>query len=99
MVHAVTVASASVVKACLTVIRPRQWVKNLFVLTPLLFTPGAQSAANQRSAAMVFAAFSLPEHHILFSHLIMWHAESIYLGQEMMKLLDRAAFFMAEGNS
>ncbi len=40
-------------------LRPRHWVKNLFVFAALLFTPAAMSLANLRRAATVFAMFCL----------------------------------------
>jgi 4-hydroxybenzoate polyprenyltransferase len=45
--------------ACLAAVRPPQWVKNLFVFAPLLFTPAALSLLTLRHAVTCFAAFSL----------------------------------------
>lgn len=47
------------IPALLRLARPRQWVKNGFVLAPLFFTPEAVTAANIGRIAVAFAAFSL----------------------------------------
>ena len=41
----------------IAILRPHHWVKNLFVIAPLLLTPSALSHANMQSAAIGFAAF------------------------------------------
>ncbi len=45
--------------AILRLIRPQQWVKNLFVLAPLLFSGQALQAASQVRGLTAFAAFCL----------------------------------------
>lgn len=54
--------------ACVAVARPPQWVKNLFVFAPLLFTPTAVSSANLQAVISVFAAFSLAASAIYVSN-------------------------------
>jgi 4-hydroxybenzoate polyprenyltransferase len=46
-------------RAWLRLIRPQQWVKNLFVMAPLLFSGRALDPAAQRSAVLAFVVFCL----------------------------------------
>ncbi|MFP4003667.1 MAG: decaprenyl-phosphate phosphoribosyltransferase [Alphaproteobacteria bacterium] len=43
----------------MALLRPHQWVKNLFIAAPLFFTPEAVSAASVSTVALGVAAFSL----------------------------------------
>ena len=46
-------------RAWLALIRPQQWVKNLFILAPLLFSGRALDPSAQRAAGLAFVAFCL----------------------------------------
>jgi 4-hydroxybenzoate polyprenyltransferase len=46
-------------RAWVKLVRPHQWVKNFFVLAPLLFSGRALNAESQRSAVLAFAVFCL----------------------------------------
>lgn len=46
-------------RAWVKLVRPHQWVKNFFVLAPLLFSGRALNPASQRSAVLAFAVFCL----------------------------------------
>ncbi|MCC6316243.1 MAG: decaprenyl-phosphate phosphoribosyltransferase [Gemmatimonadaceae bacterium] len=47
------------VRSWARLLRPHQWVKNFFVLAPLLFSGRALDPASQRAAALAFAVFCL----------------------------------------
>ena len=43
----------------LTLLRPKQWIKNTFVAAPLFFTPDKMSAGNIVAVLTGFAAFCM----------------------------------------
>lgn len=47
------------IAALVRLARPKQWVKNAFVVAPLFFTPAALTAANALAVALAVLAFSL----------------------------------------
>ncbi len=59
MAEARLVSWPRICAACFSAMRPRQWVKNLFVFAPLLFTPAALSLATVALGLTTFAAFCL----------------------------------------
>ncbi len=52
-------AQPNAIGAWMRLLRPKQWVKNAFVLAPLLFSAQATNRASLLSAAMAFVAFCL----------------------------------------
>ena len=44
-------------EAILRLMRPRQWVKNAFVIAPLFFSPWVMNAANLRTVAIAVVVF------------------------------------------
>ena len=46
-------------EAILRLMRPRQWVKNAFVIAPLFFSPWVMNAANLRTVAIAVVVFCL----------------------------------------
>lgn len=52
-----TGGAADLVGAALQLMRPRQWVKNVFVFAPLFFTPPAMSAEAVIRTLLVFVSF------------------------------------------
>ena len=53
------VTAATSTRAWVKLVRPHQWVKNFFVLAPLLFSGRALDPTAQKSAILAFAVFCL----------------------------------------
>lgn len=59
MLHVTAAALDPGISAYVRLVRPRQWVKNVFILAPLFFTPSALNAQNLAVVGLGFAVFCL----------------------------------------